>query len=92
MSLTRCEDCGGPAKWTIIRGDPYYHCVRLCAGFTQLSLFPADGDFIVSVKPPVDRSLDPLYIDSRVSVSALDEATEATPLSITDHQDDDLPF
>ena len=24
--LWRCEDCGGPANWTFINGEPYYLC------------------------------------------------------------------
>ena len=53
VPLWVCEDCGGPANWTFIDGDPYYHCQRGCAGFAQLPLDLGDPgaelDRVVSV-------------------------------------------
>jgi len=37
--LWQCDDCGGPAVWTIIRGEVYYHCEQQCDGFMQMELF-----------------------------------------------------
>ena len=37
--LWRCDECGGPANWTIIRGAAHYFC-RECS--TQLELFEAE--------------------------------------------------
>ena len=34
-----CEECGGPAVWTFIEGEVYYHCEEQCDGFCQLELF-----------------------------------------------------
>ncbi len=36
--IWQCDDCGGPALWTFIDGDPHYHCKRQCDGFMQLDL------------------------------------------------------
>ena len=41
--LWECDNCGGPATWTIIDGEPYYHCEQQCDGFRQLELFGEDG-------------------------------------------------
>ena len=54
-----CEDCGGPAVWTFIRGVVYYHCESLCEGFLQLELFPGDRVDVVregDSADEVDRS------------------------------------
>ena len=40
----------------------------------QMNLFPTDGEFIVDVEALVEPE-DSWHIDSRVSVSALNEAT-----------------
>jgi len=38
-----CELCGGPAVWTLLEGEAYYHCRRSCEGFLQLELFVEQG-------------------------------------------------
>ena len=38
VALWICDECGGPAKWTFIDEQVYYHCERKCAGFMQLDL------------------------------------------------------
>ena len=32
-----CSFCGGPAVWTDIRGDSYFHCEQMCEGFRRVS-------------------------------------------------------
>ena len=39
MSLTSCEWCRGPAKWTVIGGEVCYLCMGRCAGYLQLEMF-----------------------------------------------------
>lgn len=46
-TLTTCDDCGGPAYWTIIQGEVYYSCKSQCDGFMQLDLFPEPGMQVV---------------------------------------------
>ena len=41
--LWKCDFCGGPAVWTIIRGAVYYHCEEQCDEFKQMELFSEDG-------------------------------------------------
>ena len=43
IPLWQCESCGGPAVWTFIRGETYYHCERQCDGFSQMELWDSDG-------------------------------------------------
>ncbi len=38
----RCDFCGGPASWCIVRGEALYHCRRECDGFMQMELFSSD--------------------------------------------------
>ncbi len=49
VPLWVCDHCLGPAVWTIIRDEVYYHCERQCDGFSQLDLdlFGEEG-----VSPP----------------------------------------
>ncbi len=77
--LARCDDCGGPAFWTMIDGHPYYSCQVGCTGFIQLDL-------------GLDMGRDARYLDRVVSVSALAEAEEA--LSSVSQQEvrQDLPL
>ena len=41
--LWLCEDCGGPAVWTVLRGLVHYHCESECDGFMQMELFAESG-------------------------------------------------
>ena len=41
-SLTTCDECGGPANWTMFDGVPWYSCKLRCDGFMQLELLPED--------------------------------------------------
>jgi len=59
--LWKCDECGGPAVWTLIDEVVYYHCERQCDGFMQSEMFDLEG---------VDR---PVILDRSGSVSALDE-------------------
>jgi len=44
VSLTKCEYCAGPAKWTVgPAGDVWFYCTRQCDGFMQMELFPEEG-------------------------------------------------
>ena len=36
--LWRCENCGGPAKWTIIAGAAYTHCLSGCEDQLELDM------------------------------------------------------
>ena len=62
--LWKCDDCGGPAWWTVIDGAPHYYCKVQCAGFTQL---------------PLDLGSEECYLDRVVSVSALDAEARGLP-------------
>jgi len=42
-ALWECDHCGGPAVWTFIGGEPFYHCEEQCDGFRQLELFEEEG-------------------------------------------------
>jgi len=33
--LAVCDECGGPAWWTILDGEVYYKCQRPCDDFTK---------------------------------------------------------
>ena len=57
--LWKCDDCGGPAVWTMIDDHPHYHCEQQCDGFMQQEM-------------ALDDSRSSRYIDSVRSVSALD--------------------
>jgi len=41
-ALWICELCGGPAKWTFIAGQVWYHCEDSCDGFMQMELFAGE--------------------------------------------------
>jgi len=36
--FAHCDLCGGPARWTLIHGDVFYHCESGCSGFMQADL------------------------------------------------------
>jgi len=57
MPLWICEDCGGPASWTFIRGVAHYHCKNLCTGFRQVDMFDTSEyvDKVVSVSALEDE-------------------------------------
>jgi len=59
-----CDECGGPAAWTFINGEPHYHCKRGCAGFNQLDmLYPMSYlDRVVSMSGL--RQPDPIWSDA----------------------------
>ena len=38
-TMVRCDYCYGPAKWTVILGEMYFHCESQCDGFMQMELF-----------------------------------------------------
>ena len=44
-TLWKCDFCGGPAVWTLVRDVVYYHCERGCAEFQdgQMELFRDAG-------------------------------------------------
>jgi len=84
-----CEDCNGPAKWTILGGVVYYSCESLCAGFLQGELFPSVCEFLVGDEALVEAESS-CEVDSRVSVSALDEATRGDH-TISSSPEDFLP-
>jgi len=50
-----CDECGGPAKWTFIDEEVYYHCERQCDGFMQLELVGEAGLTDASTSVRVDR-------------------------------------
>ena len=33
VPIWECEDCGGPAKWTLVGSQTYVHCEAQCDGF-----------------------------------------------------------
>jgi len=43
LPVWRCDECGGPAKWTFLGHDVYYHCEQQCDGFMQMDLFARYG-------------------------------------------------
>ena len=51
VPIWKCDDCGGPAVWTFIRGVVHYHCEHQCDGFMQVELFESPG-----VRDPVRGS------------------------------------
>ena len=59
--MITCDFCGGPAVWTFIKEDVYYHCENQCDGFRQIDMFDeglTDGDDFVRVDIPVSVSAD----------------------------------
>ena len=59
-----CDDCGGPAVWTMFDDVPHYHCELECDGFRQLALGLDDVqiDSISSVSAPKDEG-EPVWCD-----------------------------
>ncbi len=67
-TLTRCDYCGGPARWTIAPhdGEVYFQCKTQCDGFMQMELLEdswvsspmESGDAADSVRPEVDTCSD----------------------------------
>jgi len=54
--IWKCDDCGGPAVWTLIRGETYYHCERRCDAFMQGELF-VDDDGVTVEEPPANAGV-----------------------------------
>ncbi len=40
--LWRCDYCDGPATWTLIGGEVYYHCDDGCDEFMQMELLEVE--------------------------------------------------
>jgi len=67
--LWRCDSCGGPAAWTLIHGEPYYHCQRQCVGFRQLELFDGEPLPQAGVETPEGGGADE-YDPSHIEINS----------------------
>ena len=38
VEVFECDYCGGPAKWTLIGDEVYYHCQRKCEQYESACL------------------------------------------------------
>lgn len=61
-----CEDCNGPANWTLIRGQMYYYCVNQCDGFMQMEMRLEDRDEHPRYDGPDRRAPSPRGFLARV--------------------------
>ncbi len=43
VAVYLCEFCLGPAKWTFVGEEVYFHCENQCDGFMQMELFVEPG-------------------------------------------------
>ena len=78
--LWRCDDCGGPAAWTFIDGEPHYSCRHRCEGFMADQL---------------DLWLFKRQVDGSGSVSAVEAAKglrHVSEIMRSESDDSDLPF
>ena len=62
-----CEFCGGPANWTFIQGEVFFHCQRQCDAFRQKDMFEVEGLTHVS---------EYVILDESISVSASERERE----------------
>ena len=55
-SLWKCDECGGPAKWTFFGDSVYYHCEQQCDAFMQVDMFDSECyiDSSLSVSAPTE--------------------------------------
>ncbi len=86
-SIAVCDDCGGPAWWTI-QGpfhDVFYICQGPCDGFLQLDLF-------LEAESWVAPGTISLQVDSSPSVSAFDSTLEVSDGSMDKNSPEGLPF
>ena len=55
VPVWQCDECGGPAVWTMHLGVIYYHCESQCDAFMQTDLFTEETP---KMERPHDSGVD----------------------------------